>query len=229
MYCTFCVLMILPSIPSVQNRTAEPVRYCLIVGISEELRKRICCFGFLNSAYINHHLFSVGVCVCTTLHRTEYLMHLLPCGIYMHTHHSDLHIKYWSCMAYMPNLMGIFVSGIYSGLTCEVEAAVGYGVAYVCKNVGSICPFSMLYIHWYIWSVVSIFVQWYVKFMFSAPYWMLSTMCAYISYIYMFDIWNICPVWLAFFWHVFAITCSKSCIWLRFCICVYKNVGSACL
>ena len=63
----------------------------------------------------------------------------------MHIHHPDMHIRYWEYVAYMPNLMDIFVSGTYFAITCEVEVAAGYGVAYKCKNVGFICQFSKFF------------------------------------------------------------------------------------
>ena len=51
--------------------------------------------------------------------------------------------RYWGYIGYMPNLVGIFVSGTYLAKTHKVEVAVGCILAYVCKNVWSICLVSM--------------------------------------------------------------------------------------
>ena len=47
-------------------------------------------------------------------------------------------------MTYISNLVGVFVSGTYLAITFEVEIAVGYVLAYICKTVGSTCPYKML-------------------------------------------------------------------------------------
>ena len=52
----------------------------------------------------------------------------------MHIHYPDMHIKYWVYVRYMLNLVGIFVSGTYSIITCEVEVAVGCVLVYICKK-----------------------------------------------------------------------------------------------
>ena len=41
---------------------------------------------------------------------------------------------YLAYMAHMPNLVGIFASGIYLGITDEVVAVVGFVLTYICKN-----------------------------------------------------------------------------------------------
>ena len=54
-----------------------------------------------------------------------------------------MHIKYWACMVYMPDLMGIFISGLYYAITCEVEIAVVFCIymyVHICmQNVQSVC------------------------------------------------------------------------------------------
>ena len=47
-------------------------------------------------------------------------------------------------MAYMLHLRGMFVVGTYMEITCEIDIAVGFVLAYVCRNVESVCPFSMV-------------------------------------------------------------------------------------
>ena len=47
-------------------------------------------------------------------------------------------------MASMPNLVGIFVSGTYLTITCEVEVAIGCVLTYIYKNIGSVCSCCML-------------------------------------------------------------------------------------
>ena len=44
--------------------------------------------------------------------------------MHMHIHPVDMCIEYCEYMAYMPSLMGIFVSGSYLSITAEVEVAV---------------------------------------------------------------------------------------------------------
>ena len=47
-------------------------------------------------------------------------------------------------MAYIPNLVAIFVERTYLTMPYEVCIAVGCLLAHIYKNVGSLCPFSML-------------------------------------------------------------------------------------
>ena len=49
-----------------------------------------------------------------------------------------MHARYLAYMAYMLNLVGIFLSGTYLAGTCEVEVAVGCVLVYVFKNIGLI-------------------------------------------------------------------------------------------
>ena len=64
------------------------------------------------------------------------------CDIYIYILYRLL--KYMAYMAHMPNLVGIFVSGTYSAITCEIEVVVDYILGYKCTNIGSICPCSKL-------------------------------------------------------------------------------------
>ena len=50
----------------------------------------------------------------------------------IHLHHPDMHIMY---LAYISNLMHMFVSSTNFAITCEVEVAVGCFLAYICKTV----------------------------------------------------------------------------------------------
>ena len=45
---------------------------------------------------------------------------------------------------YMPNLVGIFVFATYLIIMYEVNIAIGCALEYMCKNVRSVCPYSML-------------------------------------------------------------------------------------
>ena len=65
-----------------------------------------------------------------------FLMHMLyTWHIYAHTCPRYAH-QILGIMAYRPNLVGIFVSGTYLAITCEIEAAVGFALAYICKTLG---------------------------------------------------------------------------------------------
>ena len=44
----------------------------------------------------------------------------------------------------MWHLRGMFVAGTYMAITCEVDIAVACVVAHICKNVGSVCVFSII-------------------------------------------------------------------------------------
>ena len=147
--------------------------------------------------------------VFTTLYRTEFLVHIFHIHIQLHMHRLKiLHI--WNILYSI--LVGIFVSGTYMAIPCEV----GFIFAYTCENVGSISPCSMLTLeaifgiwqpdfihsHIYIWSICYI-VQWYVLSMFTVLLvaWLMPVtscvvyICAYIPYICMSSIWHICPIW----------------------------------
>ena len=49
-------------------------------------------------------------------------------------------MKYFTCMAYMPNLVCIFVSSTHLAIMCEVCIVVGCVLAHMCKNVGLYTP-----------------------------------------------------------------------------------------
>ena len=71
--------------------------------------------------------------------------HMVDCSDFIYDTYMCIHlpfnlIKY---LAYMPNSVGIFVSGAYLA-RCEICIAIGFGLVHVCKNVGSLCPFSTL-------------------------------------------------------------------------------------
>ena len=44
----------------------------------------------------------------------------------------------------MWHLRYIFVSGPYMPGTCEVDIVVGFVLAHMCKNVWSLCPYSIM-------------------------------------------------------------------------------------
>ena len=82
-----------------------------------------------NSDSSNHHpsAVCVSVCVCTTLYRTQFLMHMLHMQ-HIYTHTSPyIHVKY---LAYMPSLVGIFVHATYLTITSKVEITGGCFLAY---------------------------------------------------------------------------------------------------
>ena len=62
----------------------------------------------------------------------------------IHPHY--MHVMYWE---YMPNLVGIFISGTY----VAIEVAVFCSLAYICKNVEFMYLYSML-------AVYAIFGMW---------------------------------------------------------------------
>ena len=68
---------------------------------------------------------------------TSYVAHI--CVYIFH-----ISIRYLACMAYMPYLWGIFVSGTYLAITREVYIAVGHVVAHMCKNIWSMYPCTVL-------------------------------------------------------------------------------------
>ena len=80
------------------------------------------------------------------------------CGIYMYIYLLYMCVKYLAYLAYMPNLMDIFVSGIYLVIICVVEVAFSCVLVYVCIMVAlfahkACCPVST------VWNVAAIFVQ----------------------------------------------------------------------
>ena len=117
-------------------------------------------------------VYVLGVCRCTTvaMHMNEYVQcsnHIYSviyvkyvysahchmgdcidfiCGMYMHIHLPYKFMKYLTYMAYMSSLVGLFVPSTYLAVTWEVYIADGCILAHMCKNVGSIYPFSILVI-----------------------------------------------------------------------------------
>ena len=89
-----------------------------------------------NSAYSIHHLSSVFVfpCVClsVSLCTGQRFNAHASCGIYIHILFLYEYVKY---LAYMPKLVGIFVSSTYLVITQVVEDAVGCGLVYVFKKL----------------------------------------------------------------------------------------------
>ena len=78
------------------------------------------------------------------------------CGRYMCIHPLHWHIKY---LAYMPNLVGLFVSCTYLAITCEVGVAGGCILAYmwkIIKSLSTCCLLTMLLFfgiwQWYLFS-----------------------------------------------------------------------------
>ena len=47
-------------------------------------------------------------------------------------------------VTYIPNVLGTVVSYTYLTITCEVTVVDGCILAYMSKNVGSICPYNIL-------------------------------------------------------------------------------------
>ena len=60
------------------------------------------------------------------------------CGRCIHIDQPYMPIKHLIYKAYMPNLMGIFVSDTYLAVTCEVDIAAGFLLVNLCQNVQSI-------------------------------------------------------------------------------------------
>ena len=75
---------------------------------------------------------------------------------YIYAHTSPIYVIIR--LAYMPNLVCIFVSGTYLAITNDAKVAVGCVLANMCINVG---PHAHLtcWACGYIWNVVAIFVQ----------------------------------------------------------------------
>ena len=88
------------------------------------------------------------------------------CGTYMWIHLPYKSIKY---LAYISNLMDIFVSDTHLAITWDIYIAVGCDLAHICKKCGSIYPLNMLAV-WhtfamsqsYLFSVIwQICMQWH--------------------------------------------------------------------
>ena len=59
---------------------------------------------------------------------------------------------------YVSNLVCIFVSCTYLAVTYNLDIAVGCILVCRCRNLVSVCPFSIMAVG-HIWSVVATFVQ----------------------------------------------------------------------
>ena len=135
-----------------------------------------------------------------------------------------MHVKYLTCMACMP------ICGHISFRHVFVEVTVGCILVYLCKNIGFICPYSML-------AMWAIFGMWQ-PYLFSDICQMCTVLlvtslmsvtlhvayiCTYILHICkscIWHIWHICPIcghicfrqvwqwhgkkkiWLVVFWHI---------------------------
>ena len=105
------------------------------------------------------------------------------CGIVMCIHPPYGLVKYWTYVAYEPSLGGIFISGIYLAIICEIKVAVGCVLAHVSKNVGSHTYKRCLLYDLYLECVNHICSAIYVKYVNSAPCWMVDArdfICVYI-------------------------------------------------
>ena len=67
-------------------------------------------------------------------------------GNNMHVNLPYLSIRHFLYVAWMPNFLGIFASGTYLAVTCEVDGAFGYVLVYICRIVGSVFHFSMFFL-----------------------------------------------------------------------------------
>ena len=65
------------------------------------------------------------------------------CGIYICIYPLFMYVKYLAYVAYMPSLVGIFVSGPHWE-KFEVEVAVGCILPHSYRNVGSTYSYNML-------------------------------------------------------------------------------------
>ena len=66
------------------------------------------------------------------------------CGMNMCIHLPYKFVQYFAHIAYLPNLVHIFVFSIYFAIPREVCTVVGCVLAHICKNVGAICPVNLL-------------------------------------------------------------------------------------
>ena len=135
------------------------------------------------------HVYLLVTAVCTKIHMCNVATtffgvyvkhvysahcHMVDCsdvifGTYMCIHLPYRSLRYLAYMAYMPNLVGIFVSSTYLALTWEVHTTIGCVLSHMCKNIGSIYPFNMLevwltYAVWlsYIFSNIYAYVELYI-------------------------------------------------------------------
>ena len=122
------------------------------------------------------------------------------------THMQDISSRYEQQVLgmYDYSLMGIFVSGIYFATVCKVGGVVCFIFTYLCKNVSSVCPYSILSMQaifgmWsHICSVMSnmctvLLVEWLAPVTSYVAY-----MCGYIPYICLLNIWHLWhmnPIW----------------------------------
>ena len=67
----------------------------------------------------------------------------MTCSTYMCIHLPYKSVKY---LAYMPKLVGIFMSSTYLAITLEVCIAVCCVLLPMSKNVVSVYPFNMLFV-----------------------------------------------------------------------------------
>ena len=88
------------------------------------------------------YLFSNVWQICAQCAMSDgWLLWLNMWHIYKCIHLPYKSIKY---LAYMPNILCIFVPSTYLAIRWGVCIAVGYVLADLCKNVGAVCPFIML-------------------------------------------------------------------------------------
>ena len=88
---------------------------------------------------------------------------------HVHIHPLNMNMKYGACMRYMFYLVRKFLSSTYLAIKCKVKVALGPVLAYICRNLASICPFSMLECGSHMYSVI------YVKYVKRAPCWMVGS------------------------------------------------------
>ena len=58
----------------------------------------------------------------------------------------DMYVKYWAYMIYTSKLVGTFGFGIFLAIKDEVEVAVDWVLAFICKNVGFTCLYSIFHL-----------------------------------------------------------------------------------
>ena len=85
------------------------------------------------------YLFSDMSNICTVLHTVFFML----VALYVTNMHAyNLHIGISGIYAQIG--VGIFGSGTYLSVRCEVDVAVSCILVYVLRNVGSVCPFSIM-------------------------------------------------------------------------------------
>ena len=138
---------------------------------------------------------------------------------------------YFVYMAYVTNVVDIYVSGTCLAVTCEVDVAVACISVYFCKNVNFMCPFNML-------AVWAVFVMWqhicsviYVKHVYSCPCHMVDSSDFISVHIWDYQIFGIYGVGSEFgdhicFWYIFGnnIHIAVGCILAHIC----KNIEVIC-